>query len=149
MNQNGWDSACRLLEDNSRRLTPQRRFLLQIFIDQPGRHFSAEEIYLALQTVKPTLGMATVYRSLELFKRFGIIRKIETSEGVSRYEYNDGKYHCHLICLKCGRITEFYSPVIQAIETQIGGEFHFQVAERQLNLYGYCEQCQGKDLPEV
>jgi Fur family ferric uptake transcriptional regulator len=137
------------LEDNGFRLTPQRKILLQIFIEQPGRHFSAEEIYLTLQTVNPPLGMATVYRSLELFKRLGIIRKIETLEGVSRYEYNDGKYHCHLICLKCGRITEVYSPAIQAIETQIGAEYHFQVDERQLNLYGYCEQCQGTDMTEV
>lgn len=135
-----------LLTDAAARLTPQREAVLKAILAQPTGHQSAEEILHAARYFRPDLGIATVYRTLELFTRTGIIRRLDTAESQSRFEYNaDAKhYHHHLICLGCGEIAEFNEDLLESVEAQVAKRTGFHVVDHCLQLYGYCYKCGAK-----
>lgn len=79
------------LQERQHKMTPQRQIVLQIFLDHPGRHLSAEDIHGILRDNHSEIGLATVYRSLELLSELGILQKMEFGDGCSRYEVKDRK----------------------------------------------------------
>jgi Fur family ferric uptake transcriptional regulator len=144
------EDARTLLEDISARLTPQREAVLKALLANPTGHHNAEEVLHAARIYLPDLGIATVYRTLELFTRLGIIRKLDTAEGQSRFEYNadTNHYHHHMICLSCGKIMEFNEDLLESVETQVTRSTGFQVVDHCLQFYGYCISC-AKTKPEA
>ena len=74
------------LKSNKHKLTTQRRTVLNVFIDHPGEHLSAEDVYGLLREQSQDIGLATVYRSLDLLAELGILQKMEFGDGCSRYE---------------------------------------------------------------
>jgi len=93
----------------------------------------------------PDIGLATVYRSLELFTSLDLVKKLDFGDGRSRYELNDHNLshsHHHLICLGCGRVIEFNSDFIEATREKIKGKNGFNIVDYQLKFYGYCKECQ-------
>ena len=99
------------LSARQHKMTPQRQIVLQIFLDHPGEHLSAEDVHDLLRDKRAEIGLATVYRTLELLSDLGILQKMEFGDGCSRYEVNDTDptrhHHHHLICTKCGKVEEF------------------------------------------
>ena len=92
------------LQKNKHKLTMQRRIVLNVFIEHPREHLSAEDVYGILRDQGQDIGLATVYRSLDLLAELGILQKMEFGEGKSRYEVGtmspDEHQHHHMICMK-------------------------------------------------
>ena len=74
------------LQERQHKMTPQRQIVLQVFMDRPGQHISAEDVHMILRANHSEIGLATVYRSLELLVELGLLQKMEFGDGCSRYE---------------------------------------------------------------
>jgi len=131
------------------KLTPQRKEILQIFIDsEDGEHLSAEEVYDLLKEKDFDYGLATVYRSVELLTKLGILNKIEFGDGRTRYELSAANpelhQHHHLICLNCKKIIEFEEDLLDSLENFIQKKSGFQIVNHEVKFFGYCSECKDK-----
>ncbi|HAQ44740.1 MAG TPA: transcriptional repressor, partial [Dialister sp.] len=93
------------IREHKYKFTSQRQVILQAFLDSKEKHLSAEDLYAMVRDENPDIGLATVYRSLELFTSLELLKKLDFGDGRSRYELNDHSLnhsHYHLICLGCG-----------------------------------------------
>jgi len=135
------------LRERQYKLTSQRQTILQSFIDNPDRHLSAEDVYNIVRGQSPDIGLATVYRTLELLSELDILQKLDFGDGRNRYEINEMStphHHHHLICLSCGRVREFEDDLLETLETAIARKSKFAIVDHQLKFYGYCQECQTK-----
>ena len=134
------------LQERQHKMTPQRQIVLQIFLDHPGEHLSAEDVHGILRDNHSEIGLATVYRSLELLSDLGILQKMEFGDGCSRYEVNaidpDTHHHHPLICTKCGKVTEFEDDLLENLEQDIENKSGFRIMNHQVKFFGYCKECQ-------
>ena len=140
------DDLKQRLQARQHKMTPQRQTVLQVFLNNPGEHLSAEVVHGILRDDKSEIGLATVYRSLELLSDLGILQKMEFGDGCSRYEVNttnpDEHHHHHLICTKCGKVTEFEDDLLDNLEADIKEKLGFKVENHQVKFYGICKECQ-------
>jgi Fe2+/Zn2+ uptake regulation proteins len=133
--------------DRQYKLTSQRQTILQAFLDNPGRHLSAEDVYTIVRRQSPEIGLATVYRTLELFSELEVVRRLEFGDGRQRYELTEASnphHHHHLICLQCGKVKEFGDDLLETLETAVAKRCDFTVVDHQLKFYGYCQECQKR-----
>ena len=132
------------LKSKEYKLTPQRQQILQVLLENKDKHLSAEDVYTLVKKKAPDVGLATVYRTLELFVEFDIVHSINFGDGRKRYEYGDdseGHHHHHAICLKCGKITEINEDLLEDLEKQVSKDYNFSVTDHELKIYGYCRTC--------
>jgi Fur family ferric uptake transcriptional regulator len=121
--------------------TRQRDIVLEVFLTS-DRHMSTEELYLKVRAKNPTIGYATVYRTLKLFAESGIAREIHFGDGQSRYEHvTAGEHHDHLVCTRCGAVQEFENEAIERLQDEVAGQFGFLVETHKLEMYGICPKC--------
>jgi len=121
--------------------TRQRGTVLESFLSSDN-HMSTEDLYLKVREKNPNIGYATVYRTLKLFAEAGIAREIHFGDGQTRYEHvAEGEHHDHLICTRCGAVTEFENETIERLQSEIAGQFGFVVEKHKLELYGICPKC--------
>ena len=136
------------LYERQHKMTPQRQIVLQIFLDHPGEHLSAEDVHGIVRAEKAEIGLATVYRTLELLSDLGILQKMEFGDGCSRYEVNDTDptrhHHHHLICTKCGKVEEFDEDLLETLEADIERKTGFRTLDHQVKFFGICKECQEK-----
>ena len=101
------DVVKKKLYDKDYKLTPQRRVILGVFAKNPDKHLSAEEVWGIVKGTNPEIGLATVYRTLDLFAELDILQKMDFGDGRGRYEFYESEVHNHhhLICLKCGYVS--------------------------------------------
>ncbi len=137
------EEVCEKLHENDYKITPQRRIILKVFLDHLEKHLSAEEIYNIVKESHPEIGLATVYRTLDLLAELEVLQKVNFGDGRSRYEFSDDEvhHHHHLICLKCGAVTEFADDNLEALEKSIADKSGFKILDHQLKFFGYCEKC--------
>ena len=142
------DDLKRKLQERQHKMTPQRREVLKIFLDRPGEHLSAEDVHGILRQRQSDIGLATVYRSLELLSGLGILLKMEFGDGCSRYEVNTtdptAHHHHHLICLSCGKVIEFEEDLLDDLEHKIASQSGFKIENHEAKFFGYCKECQEK-----
>ncbi len=121
--------------------TRQRDTILDFFLSSE-RHMSIEELYLKLRNKHPNIGYATVYRTLKLFAEAGIANEIHFGDGQTRYEHvNEGEHHDHLVCTRCGAITEFENETIEKLQAEVAAGYGFLIETHKLELYGQCAKC--------
>ncbi|MDO4771976.1 MAG: Fur family transcriptional regulator [Bacillota bacterium] len=133
-----------VLRSNGYKLTPQRRVVLEVMLKNKKSHMSAEELYDKVRKELPDIGLATVYRTLQLLYRLNILSRISFDDSVSRYEIKhnmDDHQHHHLICKKCGKIEEVHVYMLEELEKYINKEFKFKIIDHSLNFEGECKQC--------
>lgn len=136
------------IKEKKYKLTRQRKIVLQAFLDSTENHMSAEDVFALVKDGNPDIGLATVYRSLELFTTLELLKKLNFGDGRSRYELNDENLnhtHHHLICLGCGKIVEFSYDFLDDVKMKIEEKEKFQIVDSQLKFYGYCSECQKKN----
>ena len=119
----------------------QRQLILDVFL-KTEKHLAAEELYELVKKKNPSVGYATIYRTMNLFSDAGLCRELRVEDGITRYEhlYNH-KHHDHLICIECGKIIEIESPEIEALQEKIAKKNGFILKKHQLELYGLCRDC--------
>lgn len=135
------------LKSKEYKLTSRREYILRVLLENKDKHLSAEEVYNLVKIKAPDVGLATVYRTLELFCEFDIIHSMDFGDGRKRYEFGDneaeGHHHHHLICLKCGIILEVEEDLLEDIETRVKRDMDFEVHNHQLKIFGHCKNCKG------
>lgn len=128
-----------LLKTAGLRVTPQRDAILSFLIQHEG-HASVDEIFQAIHTTYPNLSVSTVYNTMKHFSEVGLVREITFGDAASRFDWNTTPHH-HLVCVKCGKLHDFYLPVTLDFSS-IASQAHFEVQEYHLELKGICKDCQ-------
>lgn len=131
------------LKENQYKLTPQRRAILDVLLTEQSKHLSTEEIYELIKEKNPNIGLATVYRTLQLFTDYDIIKKMDFGDGCYRYELSEEQkhQHHHLICIKCGKILEFDNDFLDELEKKIEKNNDFKIVDHIVKFLGYCSKC--------
>ena len=134
------------------RVTAPRTVILEV-LSHTAKHLSAEDIYLAVHSEYPNIGLTTVYRTLELLVQIGFVYKVDFGDGRARYELADGPkgigHHHHLVCTGCGRVidyTEFINEekeFLSQTEKGLTQKYHFTITHHLIQFYGLCDKCQG------
>ncbi len=123
------------------RLTKQRELIIKAFLAQ-HEHVSAEDLYLKVREKSPEIGYTTVYRTLKLLAEADLAHSRNFRDGFSRYEpAHQIEHHDHLICRKCGNITEFVNEHIEKMQDEVAREHGFAITDHTLDLYGVCRDC--------
>lgn len=132
-----------LLSERGIRLTQQRRAILRV-IETAKKHLDAPRILREAQKTDASVDRATVYRTLKLLKRHGLVDELDLMhlEGEGHYyERKLGRDHIHMACLRCGRITEFESELFDSLKQQLRQDCQFQIVVARLEVGGYCSRC--------
>ncbi len=137
------DNIRQKFHDKECKLTPQRQKILKVFMNNEGKHLSAEDVYSILKKKHPDIGLATVYRTLDLLADMEVLQRMDFGDGRSRYEFtqNEIHHHHHLICTRCGMVTEFADDLLDSLEEAIAKRSGFEVVDHQLKFFGYCTKC--------
>ncbi|WP_020059430.1 MULTISPECIES: ferric iron uptake transcriptional regulator [Bacillus] len=141
------DRIKKQLHAASYKLTPQREATVRVLLENEEDHLSAEDVYLLVKEKSPEIGLATVYRTLELLSELKIVDKINFGDGVSRYDLRQegaSRFHHHLICTECGAVEEIQEDLLGEVEKRVEQEWRFKVKDHRLTFHGICEKCQEK-----
>ncbi|MEK7262920.1 MAG: transcriptional repressor [Bacteroidota bacterium] len=129
------------LREQKFRVTPERYEVLEAAMHFDG-HFDADELFSTLFLKKSKVSRATVYNTLEVLVKCGLVSKYRFDEKHSRYERSFGRpRHDHLICLTCGDIIEFVAPKLEKLQKEICTEQNFQPQNSTLQIFGFCGKC--------
>lgn len=126
------------------KLTPQRRCIIDAMMNSKGEHLSSEEVYNIVKIPCPEIGLATVYRTLQLLDEVKIVSKLNLDDGCCRYEINldqDSHSHHHLICKECGKVIEVEDDLLEELEEKIQTEFDFEILNHDVKIFGRCKNC--------
>lgn len=132
------------LKQRGLRLTRQRQILLDL-LDHSGQHLDAERLYQMAKEKDPKLNRVTVYRTLKLLKKGGLVDELDLMhhEGDQHYyETRLKQEHAHVICLRCGRIEEYFGEPLQRMREQIETHLGFEIVLARTEVGGYCSHCQ-------
>jgi len=120
--------------------TAQRELVARTLLEM-GSHVGANELHRRLARKNPRVGLATVYRTLQLLKDNGLIAERHFGERWRRYENVSAPHHDHLVCLGCGAVIEFQEPLIEELQDRVASKNGFKAERHRLELYGYCRDC--------
>lgn len=144
-----------LLRENGLKVTSQRILILEVLEKRPDKHLTAEEIYELVQKKNPDIGLATVYRTIQLLSELNLIEKLTIGDGHVRYEIgkqdqSDNVHrHHHLICISCDKILSFEEDLLEQLEKTIEDTMDFEVVDHEVKLYGYCIECRNKEKSKL
>ena len=136
-----------ILQKEGYKLTNQRKDILKTLLNNNHKHLSCEDVFNIVSKENSDLGIATVYRTLQLFEKLNIVYKINFDDGLSRYELNLGEenhQHHHLICLNCGKVIEVKLDLLESLENKIEKDGNFKIVDHNVKFYGYCKKCLDK-----
>src|SRR6188508_3110345 len=128
----------RELKGTGLKVTVLRLKVLDLFQHSPERHLTAEDVYRKLLAEGPDIGLATVYRVLTQFEQAGLLVRHHFDSGKAVFELNEGHHHDHLVCLRCGRVEEFYDAAIEKRQNAVARERGFEISGHALYLYAEC-----------
>ncbi len=133
-----------LLRRSGYKFTGQRSAVLDVLLKYSDSHMSIDDIFSLVKQTNPEIGIATVYRTLTLLEKIGIVIKLDLDDGFSRYELsrqNEDHRHHHLICSKCGSVSEVEEDLLDSLEEQILKKNGFLVTDHRVKFYGLCKKC--------
>ena len=140
----------RVLRDNGLKYTKQREVLLQTLYNN-SEHFTPEQLYLYIKERHPGLnvGIATVYRSLNLLEESGMVTSISFGAQGKKFELANKPHHDHIICRHCGVIVEFEDQVIEKRQLTIAKDNGFKLTGHIMQLYGVCSECSKQKIKGI
>lgn len=136
------------LKRSGYRLTPQRQVTVETLIENNNELLTAEEIFIKVKNRNPSIGLATVYRTLDMLQELDIVKKIPYRDGMSRFDLvkSSNEYQTfYLLCQNCGKIEEIQEPILTDTEKRIEQEYRFKIMTRQLTFHGICQKCLKKE----
>lgn len=136
--------------DIGARITAPREIVIAV-LQETDDHMSASDVYIRAHKINPSIGLTTVYRTLDMLTQLGIVQKFDFGDGKARFELvnNPGgkKHHHHLICMNCKTIvdyTEFLDEELEFInktQEKLSKKYNFKITDHAISFYGYCDQC--------
>ena len=148
------EQFAKLLKEKGLKVTNQRLLVLEAIASCPEEHLTAEEIFDLVRLSYPEIGLATVYRTIQLLNELRLIDRINFDDGFVRYEMGSDQehkqkhHHHHLICMKCGRVISFQDDLLEELEAKITATAGFRIVDHEVKLYGYCVECGGDFIEE-
>jgi Fur family ferric uptake transcriptional regulator len=142
-NASGAVGITQRLREKGYRLTPQRLMILAA-IESSDEHISAEEIYNQVAARYPDVNISTVYRTLELLKKLGMVYEIDLGEGRIRFHAEESGHHHHLVCQECGTVIDIDEATLSSLKDILMRDYHFQAELRHVGVFGICEKCRKK-----
>lgn len=141
------------LRKHSCRVTVPRQAILDV-LSKAEKHLSAEDVFLEVHKRYPDIGLTTVYRTLNLLIRIGLVLKFDFGDGRARYELSSGprkeKHHHHLVCTKCNRIIDYKDfideeeKLFKKTEKLLARKYKFEITEHLVRFYGLCDKCRSE-----
>jgi len=139
------------LKEQDIRITEGRELVLDILAENSGEHLTVEDIYMKAHQQNPSLGMATVYRTVDLLVNLGLAQRFEFGEGKARYELvprpDEPGHHHHLVCKNCKRIINYddfmdeEKEFLHTVEEGLSRRYNFEIEDHMIQFYGYCKDC--------
>jgi Fur family ferric uptake transcriptional regulator len=117
------------------KMTGQRRIIARVLSDATD-HPDVEQVYRRAVELDPRISIATVYRTVRLFEEANILERHDFGDGRSRYEEATNEHHDHLIDIQSGRVIEFRSQEIEALQRKVAEQHGYQLVGHRLELYG-------------
>jgi len=145
------DKSPAILKKPGMRLTRQRRVLLEL-IDRSGRHLDAEQLYRLAKERDPKINRVTVYRTLKLLKQGQMVDELDLMHYDGDQHYYETRLkqeHAHMVCLRCGKVEEFYGDPLRRLRREIESHFGFQIVVARTEVGGYCAHCQVLRVREL
>ncbi len=139
-------SAVRITErlrEKGYRLTPQRLMILSA-MESSDEHISAEEIFARVAARYPNVNISTVYRTLELLKKLGMVYEIDLGEGRIRYHAEESGHHHHLVCQVCGRVIDIKEASLYPLRDVLLRDYDFRAELKHVGIFGVCGSCRKK-----
>lgn len=129
------------------RLTRQRRVILQV-MDNAQQHLDVDQILAAARRIDPDVHLVTVYRTIDLLKKEGLIDELDLLHlrgDRHYYEAHGPRDHIHVACLRCGKVREFESSLYEQLKQQIARDCDLQVTVSRTEVGGICNDCLARD----
>ena len=138
-----------LLREKGLKVTSQRLMVLNILSAHGDEHLTVEEIYDLAKEESPEIGLATIYRTVQVLLELHVIEKVTFDDGFARYELNgeetgSGHRHHHAICTQCGNVYSLETDLLDTLEKQVFESLGFEVTYHEVKLYGLCSACRRK-----
>ena len=138
-----------LLREKGLKVTSQRLMVLNILSAHGDEHLTVEEIYDLAKEESPEIGLATIYRTVQVLLELHVIEKVTFDDGFARYELNgeetgSGHRHHHAICTQCGKVYSLETDLLDTLEKQVFESLGFEVTDQEVKLYGLCSACRRK-----
>jgi len=130
------------------KLTVQRAVTLRVLLENEQDHLSAEEVFMLVKAKYPEIGLATVYRTLELLTELHIVEKMNFGDGVARFDLRSEDHehmHHHLICHTCGALKEIKDDWLLELEERLLREYGFRVTDHRLDFTGHFKACNSTE----
>lgn len=146
------DESAALMERFQRHLREKRlpvtrqRLAVAAMVFGAPDHPSVMELARRLASAGETIGTATLYRTLEILARMGLVRERDFGEGYTRYEPAAAEAHDHLICDRCGVVVEFGGDRVERMLRVTADEQRFLYRHHRIEIHGLCQTCRGRDL---
>jgi Fur family ferric uptake transcriptional regulator len=144
-------AARETLKKRGFRLTRQRQILLDL-LDRTGAHLDAETLYRLAHEKDPKLNRVTVYRTLKMLKEGGLVDELDLMHHAGEqhyYETRRKQEHAHVVCLRCGKVEEYFGEPLQKLRRQVERTLGFQILIARTEIGGYCAHCQVLRAEEV
>lgn len=138
-----------LLREKGLKVTSQRLMVLNILSAHGDEHLTVEEIYDLAKEESPEIGLATIYRTVQVLLELHVIEKVTFDDGFARYELNgeetgSGHRHHHAICTQCGKVYSLETDLLDTLEKQVFESLGFEVTDHEVKLYGLYSACRRK-----
>ena len=117
------------------KVTHPRKRILEILETQRSKHLTADDIYRVLVEAGEEIGLATVYRVLNQFESAGLVVKHNFESGQAYYELDSGEHHDHMVCVETGKVIEFVSDEIEALQKKIADAHGYDIEDHSLVIY--------------
>ena len=121
-------------------------------IDDSGKHLDAETLFRLAKEKDPKLNRVTVYRTLKMLKESGLVDELDLMHYGGDQHYYETRLkqeHAHVICLRCGKVEEFFGEPLQKIRRQVEQNLGFQILLTRTEIGGYCAHCQVLRAEEI
>jgi Fur family ferric uptake transcriptional regulator len=129
------------IQSRGLKFTPEREAILKHVFENRG-HFEAEELLIDMRKNRKRVSKATIYRTLALLVKSGLLREVIFGEKHAHYEHVYGcNHHEHLVCIKCGKIIEFSDEEIEKFQDEVCVKNKFKPESHRFQITGYCEDC--------
>ena len=137
-----------VLKDSGLKVTSQRCKLLEFINQVDEQHLTVENIYQGINAQGESIGLTSVYRMMSDFEQAGLVTRRLLESEKTIYELSNKPRHDHLICLTCGKVIDFFDPLIE-LRLSLAAEHHgMSIHHHSLNMYGQCFECQKAHLNE-
>src|SRR5574344_650815 len=129
-----------IFEENNQKFTKQRELIFNVLKNSSEKHLTPEQLFSIVHEDHKQVGIATVYRTLNIFEELGIVNKQEFTDQAYTYEImnSDNDHHDHIICTSCGKILEDEFLSVDDVKSSLKKDYNFDLSYYYLRIYGIC-----------